>query len=109
MMQCPNCNFYLILFLGIFFLGCGKDPDPEKELAQRIREDTLFDYVETKALEIIRTGFNAGDGYGEVWIRDFNTFIELSCEVFDQGTIKDHLLVFFRSECFDAVAHIHIG
>lgn len=97
-MQCPNCNFYLILFLGIFFLGCGKDPDPEKELAQRIREDTLFDYVETKALEIIRTGFNAGDGYGEVWIRDFNTFIELSCEVFDQGTIKDHLLVFFRMQ-----------
>lgn len=34
-----------------------------------------------KALEIVKTGFNAGDGYGEVWIRDYNTFIELSAGV----------------------------
>jgi GH15 family glucan-1,4-alpha-glucosidase len=44
----------------------------------------------------VKTGFNAGDGYGEVWIRDYNTFIELSAEVFDAEELEENLLVFFR-------------
>jgi hypothetical protein len=47
-------------------------------------------------LEIVKTGFNAGDGYGEVWIRDYNTFVELSAEVYPVETLKENLLVFFR-------------
>lgn len=47
-------------------------------------------------MEIVKTGFNAGDGYGEVWIRDYNTFVELSAEVYPVETLKENLLVFFR-------------
>ena len=49
-----------------------------------------------KAKALIKTGFNAGEGYGEVWIRDLATFIELSCEVNDSAEIKRNLLMFFR-------------
>ncbi|TFH23392.1 MAG: hypothetical protein E4H10_12225, partial [Bacteroidia bacterium] len=47
-------------------------------------------------MDIVKSGFNAGDGYGEVWIRDYNTFIELSAEVYPQETLKENLRVFFR-------------
>lgn len=49
----------------------------------------------------MKTGFNAGDGYGEVWIRDYNTFIELSCEVYPKEEIRENLLVFFRMQGVD--------
>jgi glycogen debranching enzyme len=54
--------------------------------------------LKKKALEIVKTGFNAGDGYGEVWIRDYNTFIELSLEVYPDEEIQENLLVFFRMQ-----------
>ncbi|MDZ7608138.1 MAG: amylo-alpha-1,6-glucosidase [Cyclobacteriaceae bacterium] len=54
--------------------------------------------VKNKALEIVKTGFNAGDGYGEVWIRDYNTFIELAAEVYPKEVLKENLLVFFRMQ-----------
>ncbi|WP_449437515.1 hypothetical protein [Pedobacter steynii] len=48
------------------------------------------------AEKLIESGFTAGDGYGEVWIRDFNTFIDLSCKVNDKAIIKKHLITFFQ-------------
>ena len=57
---------------------------------------SAYDFVKNKALTVVRTGFNAGDGYGEVWIRDYNTFIELSAEVYSPEVLKENLLVFFR-------------
>ena len=69
-----------------------------KELKEKIKNDTYIDFVKTKALQIVKTGFNAGDGYGEVWIRDYNTFIELSGQVYDNQTLKENLLVFFRMQ-----------
>ncbi|ULT24333.1 hypothetical protein KUH03_35825 [Sphingobacterium sp. E70] len=33
------------------------------------------------ATNVIKAGFNAGDGYSEVWIRDYNTFITLATKV----------------------------
>ncbi|MEC3907043.1 hypothetical protein VOI54_08425 [Tamlana sp. 2201CG12-4] len=68
----------------------------DKELAKNILANPGFKEVKARALEVVKTGFNAGDGYGEVWIRDYNTFIELSAEVFDKETLKENLLVFFR-------------
>ena len=68
----------------------------EPDLATKIEANTDFKIVKEKALEVVKTGFNAGDGYGEVWIRDYNTFIELSAEVFPQETLKENLRVFFR-------------
>jgi glycogen debranching enzyme len=69
-----------------------------KELKEKIIKDKNLFFVKSKALEIVKTGFNAGDGYGEVWIRDYNTFIELALDVYDKQTIKENLLVFFRMQ-----------
>lgn len=68
------------------------------ELTEKILQEESFDFVKDKAVEIVKTGFNAGDGYGEVWIRDYNTFIELSVEVFPDEEIQENLLVFFRMQ-----------
>jgi hypothetical protein len=46
----------------------------------------------------MKTGFNAGDGYREVWIRDYNTFIELAAKVYAKEVLKENLLVFFRMQ-----------
>ncbi|MGV8877710.1 MAG: GH36-type glycosyl hydrolase domain-containing protein [Sphingobacteriaceae bacterium] len=56
----------------------------------------LMGAVKLKAETLVKSGFNAGDGYGEVWIRDFNTFMEVACKVNDQEVIKQHLLTFFK-------------
>jgi hypothetical protein len=79
----------------VFVLSCYSQ-EISKELAQKILTNKDFDQVKTMALEVVKTGFNAGDGYGEVWIRDYNTFIELSAEVFEAKELEENLLVFFR-------------
>lgn len=81
----------LILFLG----SCAQNKT-DKELAKKILADANLKKVNEMALEVVKTGFNAGDGYGEVWIRDYNTFIELSAEVYDSKVLEENLLVFFR-------------
>ena len=67
-----------------------------RELARKILADENLTEVLERARAIIRTGFNAGDGYSEVWIRDLATFIELACEVQDLETIREALVKFFR-------------
>ena len=57
-----------------------------------------FTFTKEKALEIAKSGLNAGDGYGQVWIRDYNTFIELAAEVFEAEVLKENLLVFFKMQ-----------
>ncbi len=69
-----------------------------RNIKATIEADSLCQYVKQKALDVVGTGFNAGDGYGEVWIRDYNTFIELAMEVHDSDEIKENLLVFFRMQ-----------
>ena len=49
------------------------------------------------AADLLKTGFNAGNSYGEVWIRDFNTFIQLSCKVMPKDSIKKRLRGFFSN------------
>jgi GH15 family glucan-1,4-alpha-glucosidase len=66
------------------------------ELYQKIKSDQTLKSVKEKALEVVKTGFNAGDGYGEVWIRDYNTFLTLSAAVHPHETLKENLRVFFR-------------
>ncbi len=87
----------MLLFLG----ACDQQSKSNKMLIQQIQQDENFAFTKAKALEIIKTGFNAGDGYREVWIRDFNTFIELSAEVFAKEELKENLLVFFRMQGAD--------
>lgn len=66
-----------------------------KDLARKILSNKNFPKVLAKGNAIIKSGFDAGDGYGQVWIRDFNTFIELSCAVNDQKAVRKNLLRFF--------------
>ncbi len=85
----------IILILAVIIFSCSKNVENEK-LAKEIETNEGFKFVKNKALEVVKTGFNAGDGYGEVWIRDYNTFIELSAEVFMSKELEENLLVFFR-------------
>ena len=68
----------------------------EPALARAIQINENFAAVKERAREVVGSGFNAGDGYGEVWIRDYNTFIALSAELLDPEVIEEQLLVFFR-------------
>ena len=66
-----------------------------KDYKHKIEHNELMNTVNSMARAVVATGFSAGDGYGEVWIRDFNTFIELSMEVLDEELIRKNLNTFF--------------
>jgi len=70
-------------------------------LNEKIASDTSLNVVKERALKIVSTGFNAGDGYREVWIRDYNTFINLATEVHPRDTLKDNLIIFFQLQGSD--------
>ena len=53
------------------------------------------------ALALASTGFNAGSVYKEVWIRDFNTFIELSLLVVPQAEVRGVLDTFIDFQAAD--------
>ena len=88
--------FSIGIVAGIF--ACSPQPSQNENLMKQIQTNEYFAFVKEKALEVVKTGFNAGDGYGEVWIRDYNTFIELSAEVFETDVLKENLMVFFRMQ-----------
>jgi hypothetical protein len=68
----------------------------DAQLAKQIRDDQNLRQVHQMALDLLKTGLNAGAGYKQVWIRDLNTFIEVSLEVNPRGTLRDALLTFFK-------------
>lgn len=92
------------LFCAIFFIASiaglfsQSRPLTDQSLINQIKNNAYFSLVKAKALEVMKTGFNAGDGYREVWIRDYNTFIELAAAVNDKVVLKENLLVFFRMQ-----------
>jgi glycogen debranching enzyme len=88
----------LVIIMAFVVFACATPVSKKqnRELAERIKGNEYFSFVKNKALEVVKTGFNAGDSYGEVWIRDYNTFIELSAEVFGPEVLKENLIVFFR-------------
>jgi glycogen debranching enzyme len=65
------------------------------------KSEAYFPFVMQKAMEVMKAGFNAGDGYREVWIRDYNTFIGLAAEVNTKEVLKENLLIFFRMQGAD--------
>jgi hypothetical protein len=67
----------------------------DKELAHAILSDSRLDSIQSQALRLLN-GFNAGTSYGEVWIRDFNTFIDGSMQVKSPQEVKEMLLLFFK-------------
>ncbi|GAB3927550.1 glucosidase family protein [Mucilaginibacter myungsuensis] len=72
----------------------------KKELAKQILADRDMDTVQARALRLL-TGFTAGTSYGEIWIRDFNTFIKGSLKARSQQDVKDALLLFFKIQGAD--------
>ncbi len=68
----------------------------DADLAKQIRGDQSLRQVHQMALDLLKTGLNAGAGYKQVWIRDLNTFIEVSLEVNPRGALRDALLTFFK-------------
>jgi len=87
------------LLIILFMIASCNPKQPQKQaLMRQIHSNENFAFTKAKALEIVKTGFNAGDGYGEVWIRDYNTFIELSAQVFEPEVLKENLLVFFKMQ-----------
>jgi hypothetical protein len=81
----------VLLCIALLPVGCSN-----RKLADSIRGNDRYAYVKKKAEAVIRSGFNAGDGYAEVWIRDYNTFIELPAKVLPAQTLRENLLVFFK-------------
>ncbi|MBS0011314.1 MAG: hypothetical protein KFF49_07880 [Bacteroidales bacterium] len=75
--------------------------DNNSLLRERIQNNRDYEKVEEMALQILKTGFNAGDGYNQVWARDLNTFIRYSCRVLPVDTVREALLKFFYFQGFD--------
>lgn len=94
-----HTRFVLILVLvGLTDRVVGQS---NPSLAIQIRNDTRLDSVRAKAKHLLRTGLNAGDGYREVWIRDFNTFINLALTEQPPSFIRKNLLTFFHFQGVD--------
>jgi hypothetical protein len=92
-------KYYSLMLLLLGFTATAQEKKTvSKDLVGKIKTDTYFPFVKAKALEVMKAGFNAGDGYREVWIRDYNTFIELAAEVNTKEVLKENLLVFFRMQ-----------
>ena len=84
----------LILFASLF-IGVAAKAQDQHSLAEKILSDKKLDTVNVMAERLLAKGFNAGDGYPQVWIRDMNTFIETSCKVYSKDTIRKNLLTFY--------------
>ena len=93
-----HCFLYLLLITCLALSSRAQIPPT---LSARIRADTRLDSVRVLAQGLLTTGLNAGDVYPEVWIRDFNTFINLALTVQPYAEIRDNLLLFFRFQGAD--------
>ncbi|MBB6461915.1 glucosidase family protein [Flammeovirga kamogawensis] len=85
---------YLLIALAAFTFGCTAQ-SKTNSLTEQIETDTQLPQIQEMGLKLLSSGFNAGDGYAEVWIRDFNTFVTQSAKVVDHKLIKDNILNFF--------------
>jgi len=96
----------MIRLLPLFVFSCLLSGDlwaqvPDEKLAERVLENENLHEVFTKGSEILKTGFNAGSGYSEVWIRDLNTFITYACRLRPSEEVRSALMPFFNAQGFD--------
>ncbi len=68
----------------------------DAKLAAQIRADASLQHVHQMALDLLKGDLNAGSGYKSVWIRDLNTFIEVSLEVTPHDELRYALVMFFK-------------
>ncbi|MBP1652359.1 MAG: hypothetical protein H6Q26_2516 [Bacteroidetes bacterium] len=86
-----------VFFFALIMLAVLSSGAQNKQLANKILADHRLDTIQARALRLL-TGFTAGTSYGEVWIRDFNTFINGSLAVHDKEKVKEMLLLFFSMQ-----------
>lgn len=89
---------FLLSMISTLMVTAQEKTTEKTVFADKVKNNPYFNFVKTKALAVMKTGFNAGDGYREVWIRDYNTFIELAAQVNQKEVLKENLLVFFRMQ-----------
>ena len=70
-------------------------PTATQQLAGDILADQSFHTVDSMARAVIRSGFNAGSGYSQIWARDMNAFIEVACEESNPSDLRNAILLFF--------------
>ncbi len=88
-------NIFIVI-LAVFLFSCSGKENRKQQLATEILNDSTIVKVDKMARKLMQKGFYAGSGYQMVWARDLNTFIELSCEEYDNAIIRENLLMFFH-------------
>ncbi len=73
----------------------------DRQLPEEILNNAKFDTAIQLGSALLKTGFNAGSGYAQVSIRDFNTFIDYSLQVMPRDEVRNALLKFFYFQEFD--------
>ena len=91
-----RCGITVALVGLLGWAAVGAAQTNRSELAREILANKDLTAVLERGKALLATGLNAGSGYGEVWIRDLNTFIELALEVQDREQIRESLLIFFH-------------
>ncbi|WP_430736552.1 hypothetical protein [Parabacteroides distasonis] len=89
-----NKILVVVSFVFVSFLSCTGLTEKQR-LADQILSDTALHKVDSMARATIRSGFNAGSGYSQIWARDMNTFIEIACEESDPHELREAILLFF--------------
>ncbi len=95
----PTLKRILTAFLLWITLSVTAEADKglgQATLAKEILADQNLRAVHQMAQKLLKTGLTAGSGYGEVWIRDLNTFIEVALEVNEPPRFRESLLTFFK-------------
>ena len=87
-------NKTCILSFLVIFTSWAENSENKKKLAAKILADLTMPKVDEMARELMKKGFYAGSGYQMVWSRDMNTIIDISCQVYAVGLIRDNLLLF---------------
>ncbi len=103
-MNDTNPSLKFVLFLSWLLLAAGVRAEVDRvsrqardaELAGKILQDGRMDAVERMGNALLKTGFNAGGHYQEVWIRDLSTFIIPMLDVVPPQSVRESLLIFLH-------------
>lgn len=90
-----------LLLIAFFSAPNAFAQNTNKKLAKEILSNPYFPQVISKGDALLSEGFNAGSGYQQVWIRDFNTFIINSLRVLPRAKVRSALLKFFYFQGFN--------
>ncbi len=71
-------------------------PRRRADLARQILNDRALTEVYAMAQKLLGGGLNAGTGYATTWIRDMNTFIEVSLTANPPQRFREALLLFLK-------------